>query len=39
VDEGFRRLNQVLFGPQDYAVIATVGVGVTSGDDGMADPS
>jgi SAM-dependent methyltransferase len=25
VDEGFARLNQVLFGPQDYAVFATVG--------------
>ncbi len=27
VDEGFSRLNQVLFGPQDYAVFATVGGG------------
>ena len=27
VDEGFTRLNQVLFGPQDYAVFATVGTG------------
>lgn len=25
VDEGFARLNHVLFGPQDYAVFATVG--------------
>jgi SAM-dependent methyltransferase len=31
VDEGFARLNQVLFGPQDYAVFATVGTG------GLAD--
>jgi SAM-dependent methyltransferase len=29
VDEGFTRLNQVLFGPQDYAVFATVGTGGT----------
>lgn len=29
VDEGFARLNQVLFGPQDYAVFATVGTGGT----------
>jgi SAM-dependent methyltransferase len=27
VDEGFARLNHVLFGPQDYAVFATVGGG------------
>ena len=27
VDEGFARLNQVLFGPQDYALFATVGSG------------
>jgi SAM-dependent methyltransferase len=27
VDEGFARLNHVLFGPQDYAVFATVGPG------------
>lgn len=29
VDEGFARLNHVLFGPQDYAVFATVGGGQT----------
>jgi SAM-dependent methyltransferase len=40
VDEGFARLNQVLFGPQDYAVFATVGAGSVDepvADEGSAD--
>jgi SAM-dependent methyltransferase len=37
VDEGFARLNQVLFGPQDYAVFATVGAGRVDDPDAAAD--
>jgi len=37
VDEGFARLNQVLFGPQDYALFATVGTGGTVAADPLAD--